>query len=60
MWRNIALSHQSETIMLGTFTSSHDGVKGTNLPFHFKQLEDQIKYTEKNSFQTLDCVRLDR
>lgn len=51
MWRNIALSHQSETIMLGTFTFSHDGVKGTNLPFHFKQLEDQIKYMENIVFR---------
>lgn len=40
--------------MLGTLTSSQDEVTGTALPFHHKQLEDQTKYMEKNSLQTLD------
>ena len=49
--KHITLSHQSEISMSGTFTSCQDGVTGTSLPFHLKQLEDQTKYMEKIIFR---------
>lgn len=52
--KNITLSHQSQINMLGTFTSCQDGVRGTSLPFHLKQLEDQTKYMEKKSFSDIE------
>lgn len=60
--KNITLSHQSQINMLGTFTSCQDGVRGTSLPFHLKQLEDQTKYMEKKIIfrhWTRDSMKLD-
>ena len=59
--KHITLSHQSEISMSGTFTSCQDGVTGTSLPFHLKQLEDQTKYMEKIIFRhwTTNSMRFD-